>query len=123
MSRADPVKARRARWDFEEESPLRDARGFDMSRQVADPSQLTDEDMGLANVILTNGARLYVDDAHALDLAGRTARVLYFGHSSGPGDIAVFDETSGTLFAGGLLDARRVPDIQDSDLPGWRRAL
>ncbi len=58
------LKARRARWDFEEESPLRDARGFDMSREVADPSQLTDEDMGLANVILTNGARLYVDHAH-----------------------------------------------------------
>src|SRR5688500_5650381 len=58
------LKARRARWDFEEESPLRDARGFDMSRQVADPTQLTDEDMGLANVILTNGARLYVDHAH-----------------------------------------------------------
>jgi proteasome accessory factor A len=58
------AKARRARWDFEEESPLRDARGFDMSRQVADPAQLTDEDMGLANVILTNGARLYVDHAH-----------------------------------------------------------
>ena len=58
------VKARRARWDFEEESPLRDARGFDMARRVADPSQLTDEDLGLANVILTNGARLYVDHAH-----------------------------------------------------------
>jgi len=58
------VKARRARWDFEEESPLRDARGFDMARQMADPSQLTDEDLGLANVILTNGARLYVDHAH-----------------------------------------------------------
>jgi proteasome accessory factor PafA2 len=58
------LKARRARWDFEEESPLRDARGFDMSRAVADASQLTDEDMGLANVILTNGARLYVDHAH-----------------------------------------------------------
>ncbi len=58
------AKARRARWDFEEESPLRDARGYDMSRQVADPSQLTDEDLGLANVILTNGARLYVDHAH-----------------------------------------------------------
>src|SRR4051795_9950452 len=58
------IKARRARWDFEEESPLRDARGFDMSRQMADPSQLTDEDLGLANVILTNGARLYVDHAH-----------------------------------------------------------
>ena len=58
------LKARRARWDFEEESPLRDARGFDMSREVADPTQLTDEDLGLANVILTNGARLYVDHAH-----------------------------------------------------------
>ena len=58
------LRARRARWDFEEESPLRDARGFDMSRESADPSQLTDEDLGLANVILTNGARLYVDHAH-----------------------------------------------------------
>jgi len=58
------LRARRARWDFEEESPLRDARGFDMSREVADSSLLTDEDLGLANVILTNGARLYVDHAH-----------------------------------------------------------
>jgi proteasome accessory factor A len=55
---------RRARWDFEEESPLRDARGFDLSRDAADPTQLTDEDLGLANIILTNGARLYVDHAH-----------------------------------------------------------
>ena len=56
--------ARRARWDFEEENPLRDARGFDVGRDRADPSQLTDEELGLANVILTNGARLYVDHAH-----------------------------------------------------------
>ena len=54
----------RTRWDFEEERPLRDARGFDMSRAEADPSQLTDEELGLANLILTNGARLYVDHAH-----------------------------------------------------------
>src|SRR5699024_8743606 len=46
------------------ETPLRDARGFDMSRAAADASQLTDEDLGLANIILTNGARLYVDHAH-----------------------------------------------------------
>ncbi len=58
------AKARRTRWDFEEENPLRDARGFDLSRDTADASQLTDEDLGLANVILTNGARLYVDHAH-----------------------------------------------------------
>ena len=55
---------RRARWDFEEENPLRDARGFEVAREVADSSQLTDEDVGLANLILTNGARLYVDHAH-----------------------------------------------------------
>jgi Pup amidohydrolase len=54
----------RARWDFDEEHPLRDARGYDMSRAEADPTQLTDEDLGLANLILTNGARLYVDHAH-----------------------------------------------------------
>ena len=61
---ATAAKARRTRWDFEEENPLRDARGFDLSRDTADASQLTDEDLGLANVILTNGARLYVDHAH-----------------------------------------------------------
>ena len=63
------------------------------------------------------------DASHELDLIGRPVRVLYFGHSSGPGDIAVLDERSGVLFAGGLLDAKRVPDIQDSDLEGWKKAL
>ncbi len=58
------AQARRARWDFEQENPLRDARGFDLTRELADPDMLTDEDLGLANVILTNGARLYVDHAH-----------------------------------------------------------
>ena len=61
---ATTARARRARWDFEEENPLRDARGFDLAAEAADASQLTDEDLGLANVILTNGARLYVDHAH-----------------------------------------------------------
>jgi proteasome accessory factor PafA2 len=55
---------RHARWDFEEENPLRDARGFEVPREVADASQLTDDEIGLANLILTNGARLYVDHAH-----------------------------------------------------------
>lgn len=64
------------------------------------------------------------DDSHDLaGLIGRPLRVLYFGHSSGPGDVAVFEPAGGVLFAGGLLDVHRVPDIQDSDLAGWRRAL
>ncbi len=52
------------RWSYEDEAPLRDARGFDLSRAEADPSQLTDDDPTMANVILSNGARLYVDHAH-----------------------------------------------------------
>jgi glyoxylase-like metal-dependent hydrolase (beta-lactamase superfamily II) len=63
------------------------------------------------------------DATHELTLIGRTVRVLHFGHSSGPGDIAVLDVASGVLFAGGLVDVQRVPDTQDSDLEGWKRAL
>lgn len=51
------------RWDYDLESPLRDARGFDASRADADPSLLTD-DAATTNVILKNGARFYVDHAH-----------------------------------------------------------
>ncbi|MCU0283529.1 MAG: proteasome accessory factor PafA2 [Candidatus Nanopelagicales bacterium] len=60
---AERAGALARRWDYDEESPLRDARGFDMSRADADVSQLTD-DTTTANVVLTNGARLYVDHAH-----------------------------------------------------------
>ncbi len=62
---AHGVRATRGSWDYSDEAPLRDARGFEVSRSRADPSQLTDEeDPSLANVVLTNGARLYVDHAH-----------------------------------------------------------
>ena len=57
-------RARRASWDFEEESPLRDARGFDLGSGVAQEFIEAEEDAGMANVILPNGARLYVDHAH-----------------------------------------------------------
>lgn len=63
------------------------------------------------------------EEGLVLDVIGRPVRVLYHGHSSGPGDIAVLDEMTGTLFAGGLLDNQRIPDIQDCDLEGWRNAL
>ena len=51
---------RRIRWDYEQESPLRDARGFEPV-QIREPAE---EDLGLANVILPNGARYYEDHAH-----------------------------------------------------------
>src|SRR2546426_5589618 len=51
---------RRIHWDYEQESPLRDARGFEPVQE----RQPVEEDLGLANVILPNGARYYVDHAH-----------------------------------------------------------
>ena len=52
-------------WDYADETPLRDARGFEMVRALADRSQLTDvEDPTIANAVLSNGARFYVDHAH-----------------------------------------------------------
>ena len=47
-------RGRKVRWDYEEESPLRDARGFEAAREPETPAE---DDLGLANVILTNGAR------------------------------------------------------------------
>ncbi|WP_051483133.1 depupylase/deamidase Dop [Arthrobacter sp. 31Y] len=78
------------RWDYTDEEPLHDARGWTVDRAAADPSQLTDqppvldaEAVALAygrqeleldgadesgsllmNMVLGNGARLYVDHAH-----------------------------------------------------------
>jgi proteasome accessory factor PafA2 len=61
---AELPRARRARWDYEVESPLRDARGFDLGAPGIPHSDPELDDLGAANVILTNGARLYVDHAH-----------------------------------------------------------
>jgi proteasome accessory factor A len=49
----------RIQWSFDEESPGRDARGFGFEDSL--PSDI---ETGLVNVVLTNGARLYVDHAH-----------------------------------------------------------
>ncbi|WP_342755696.1 depupylase/deamidase Dop [Allonocardiopsis opalescens] len=97
---ASAARARRARWDFEEENPLRDARGFDLAREAADPSQLTDEDLGLANVILTNGARLYVDHAHP---------EYSTPECTNPRDIVLWDKAGERVMADAARRAGRVP--------------
>jgi proteasome accessory factor A len=53
------VEHRRIGWDFEDESPGRDARGF--GREGAQPPEI---ETHLVNTVLTNGARYYVDHAH-----------------------------------------------------------
>ena len=104
---ATSARARRPRWDFEEENPLRDARGFDLAREAADSSQLTDEDLGLANVILTNGARLYVDHAHPEYSAPET---------TDPLSAVIWDKAGERVMAAAATAAAAIPGGQSIQL-------
>jgi proteasome accessory factor A len=48
-------------WDYDQEDPLVDARGFELDEEYDIPDQ---QDNMAINKILTNGARFYVDHAH-----------------------------------------------------------
>jgi proteasome accessory factor PafA2 len=100
-ARPELTKGGRARWDYEEESPLRDARGFTYTGALYDPAEtLADEDTGLANVILTNGARLYVDHAHP---EYSTPEV------TNPRDIVLWDKAGELIMAEAARRAATVP--------------
>ena len=104
---AEAPSPRRARWDFEEESPLRDARGFDLSPAQALDHNDFDEDAGMANVILTNGARLYVDHAHP---EYSTPEV------TNPRDVVLWDKAGEQVMAEAARRAARVPGTQPIQL-------
>ena len=53
------VEHRKVGWDFDDESPGRDARGY--QREGSQPPEI---ETHLVNTVLTNGARYYVDHAH-----------------------------------------------------------
>jgi Pup amidohydrolase len=57
----ETYRSSRVRWDYEAESPLRDARGFEYMEEKEVASK---EESRLINLILSNGARFYVDHAH-----------------------------------------------------------
>ncbi len=102
-ARPELARGGRARWDYEEESPLRDARGFTYSGALYDPSEaMADEDLGLANVILTNGARLYVDHAHP---EYSTPEV------TNPWDVVLWDKAGERVMAEAARRAATVPTI------------
>ncbi|MBI4259552.1 MAG: proteasome accessory factor PafA2 [Actinobacteria bacterium] len=95
---------RRIRWDYEQESPLRDARGF----EPIHPREQPEEDLGLANVILPNGARYYVDHAHP---------EYSTPECSGPRDLVVHDK------AGERILERSLAEVQRILPPGQRLAI
>lgn len=64
-----------------------------------------------------------VDGSRTLHVGRRKIELLFDGWASTPGDLAVFDRQTGTLFAGGLVVAGRVPSLHDANLKGWIAAL
>ncbi|HEY5858321.1 MAG TPA: depupylase/deamidase Dop [Aldersonia sp.] len=93
-------RARRTRWDYEVESPLRDARGFDLGR-LSGPAPVIDADeVGAANMILTNGARLYVDHAHPEYSAPEV---------TDPLDAVIWDKAGERVMEAAARHARSVP--------------
>jgi glyoxylase-like metal-dependent hydrolase (beta-lactamase superfamily II) len=64
-----------------------------------------------------------VSGSTAIEAGGRMLELIYLGWASTPGDLAVFDRATGTLFGGGMVALNRIPEIRDSDFEGWTRAL
>lgn len=64
-----------------------------------------------------------IDGATSINTGGRDIDLLYYGNSSSPGAIAVYDRASGVLFGGGMVSVGAIPDAKDADIVKWREAL
>jgi glyoxylase-like metal-dependent hydrolase (beta-lactamase superfamily II) len=64
-----------------------------------------------------------VEESTTINEAGVELRLIHLGWAATPGDLAVFHPESGVLFAGGMVDAKRVPELRDAKLKGWLQAL
>jgi Pup amidohydrolase len=85
--------ARRVAWDFEDETPGRDARGF--AREGSMPPEV---ETHLVNAVLTNGARYYVDHAHPEYSTPECANAL---------DVVKFDKAGERILARSITAAGR----------------
>ena len=90
------VEHHKVGWDFEDESPGRDARGF--AREGALPPEV---ETHLVNAVLTNGARYYVDHAHPEYSTPECADAL---------ELVSADKSGERILARSMLAARRVVD-------------
>jgi len=95
----------RAKWDYEEENPLRDARGFQSTAPAESPPE---EDVGLANSILDNGARFYVDHAHPEYSSPET---------SNPRDAVIWDKAGERILEIAAARAAALVPAADPALP------
>ena len=94
------VDQRRVGWDFDDESPGRDARGF-----ARDGAQPPDVETHLVNAVLTNGARYYVDHAHPEYSSPECSDAL---------QAVLYDKAGERILARSMQAARRlIPDDQE----------
>src|SRR6187402_2739634 len=87
-------KRGRIGWDFEDEHPSNDARGFSLDDSLAPEVETT-----LVNAVLTNGARYYVDHAHP---------EISTPECADPRSIVVYDRAAEMILQRSMLAARRV---------------
>lgn len=64
-----------------------------------------------------------IDASEFISVAGITLELHDLGWGNTAGDIAVFHRGSGVLFAGGIVDTHRVPELRDSKLKNWQVVL
>lgn len=94
------VDQRRIGWDFDDEHPGDDARGF--ARDGAQPPEI---ETHLVNAVLTNGARYYVDHAHPEFSAPECSDAL---------ECTLFDKAGERILARSMVAAARLlPDNQE----------
>src|SRR5438094_3504563 len=94
---------RKVGWDFEDESPGRDARGF--AREGAMPPEV---ETHLVNAVLTNGARYYVDHAHPEFSTPEAAAAL---------EVVLFDKAGERILARSIdAAARALPNGQSIEV-------
>jgi proteasome accessory factor A len=88
------VEHHKVGWDFEDESPGKDARGF--AREGAQPPEI---ETHLVNTVLTNGARYYVDHAHPEYSTPECANAL---------ELVLADKAGERVLARSMLAAKRL---------------
>ena len=84
---------------------------------------------GLVGRAAMAGTRIRVPDQTVPDgitertYGGRTLRLIHVGWGHTAGDLAVLDRQTGTLFAGGLVSNRVLPDTHEARVRSWIAAL
>lgn len=64
-----------------------------------------------------------ITEAEDIDLGGRMVSVTPFGGGHTPGDMAITDRASRTVFAGDLVFIGRPSTVPHADIPTWRTQL